>query len=334
MIIMTLSYLRYVLAIFAGIQLASGQSLSGQQVLKSQDIPDGQVVTLDPSWFSDDTTDGTTILIDGSDLSVIIPVGQSVDPPPAFLDYNRDIAHQSLPPLLSLFGVDDSEIPALVEEAIPITYGSLTTLFAHGNNSNSPQFCTHGIFADASAWIDKVVSKASNVVKSHTTDSSCALFGAVLTPGFEGVANLFTTLNFISIQAPTTNDQDFYIYPLYNSISHDDGITVCYNAIFPPFFEILGPVDAVTMNKTIYVKDTVSSRNYGDLQFTHGTRILLHEFTHIKQYKALGYTRWAFGARYLFQFCKVRNIPARSLFRSDADTVTGKIRLFWHKHGG
>lgn len=40
--------------------------------------------------------------------------------------------------------------------------------------------------------------------------------------------------------------------------------------------------------------------------FRATTKTLLHEFTHIKQYKAVGYIDNLFGVRYLYEYCKVR----------------------------
>jgi hypothetical protein len=301
------SNLFYVLTILAGIQLALGSPPTSQYVLKSEAIPDGQIVTLDPSWFSDSTTDSTNILIDGSDLNIIVPVGFSVDPPPAFPDYNTEVTQQSLPSLLELFGVDESEISALVEEAIPIFNEALAALFVH-QSKNTAQFGALDVFPDMVTWVKKVISKAANVVQDNAVSIVCAVFGAALEPGFEAVAILFLMLNVLKTSGPTVNDQDFYLFPVYGTISHADGIVINYDAAYPPFFESFGSVDAITLHNIIYTKSLASSASYTDPQFSAATRILIHEFTHITQYKALGYFGSGFGTKYLYQFCKVSKL--------------------------
>lgn len=53
------------------------------------------------------------------------------------------------------------------------------------------------------------------------------------------------------------------------------------------------------MGRVIYTRESVSSRIYGDTRFNAATKLLLHEFTHSKQYQALGYNLQLFGLKYL-----------------------------------
>ena len=148
----------------------------------------------------------------------------------------------------------------------------------------------------------KVVSKGVNIVKSGTIDVGCGVFGGAALSAYQAANGLFAALNAGSTPVPTTSDEDFLIFPLHGSISHDDGIVVYYDATFAPAF---GAADGVTMGKSIYVRYSAAGSVVTDSNFLTVSGLLLHEFTHSKQYQALGYNTIAFETKYMFQFCKV-----------------------------
>ena len=118
----------------------------------------------------------------------------------------------------------------------------------------------------------------------------------------------FTILNIGRTGVPTTEDQDYFIDPLHGFVSHDDGVHVYYNARFAPGF---GNAAATTFGRRIYMRadDSATVASPPLVQqsgFQQRTKTLLHEFTHVKQYKALFYDESLFGLRYLFAYCKVR----------------------------
>jgi hypothetical protein len=278
------------------ISLVSPQNQVDQNVLSSLSIPDGETVPVDNTWLSDDSTSETTILIDG-DLEVIVPVPIDTDPPPDFVDYSSDVVQQSLPFLLSEFGVDDSDIQALVDEFVPLAHDAIIDAI-----SGPGGVAAEGIFGDIFAWAEKVISKATNIVASGAVDVACRVVAVGGLPLYEAANVLFMEKNTGTFTAATTNDQDFFIFPAHGSISHDDSIIIYYDASFVIGF---GDADGVTMGKSIYTNKAASSANVGGSGFQETTKILLHEFTHSKQYQALNYNTIAFGTKYLFDWCKV-----------------------------
>jgi hypothetical protein len=106
----------------AAVLVSAATAQLNQVVLSAQGIPDGQLLDIESSWFSnDDDIDHTDILTEEA-LSIIVPVPIDTDPTPDFDGLSSDIVLQSLPYLLREFGVDSSEIQALVEEAIPLIH--------------------------------------------------------------------------------------------------------------------------------------------------------------------------------------------------------------------
>jgi hypothetical protein len=294
--IMATHLLTTILATSALVRLASPQHSVGQNTLSLQEIPDGEIIVVDSSWLSDDSTSETTILIEG-DLEVIVPVPIDTDPPPGFDGYGSDIVQQSLPFLLSEFGVDDGEIQALVDEFIPLGRDAIIDAI-----SGPGGVATEGIFGDIFAWAEKVVSKAANIVASGAVDVTCGVVAAGGLPLYEAANILFMAQNTGTVSAPTTNDQDFFIFPLHGLISHDDSIEIYYDSSFVVGF---GDADGVTMGRRIYTNKPASSASVGDAGFRGTTRLLLHEFTHSKQYQSHNYNTFAFGVQYLFNWCKV-----------------------------
>ena len=136
-------------------------------------------------------------------------------------------------------------------------------------------------------------------------------------PGFMLLDLLMLVLNAGNGQA-TTADQDFFINPVFGSASHDDDVQVHYNATsaFPGFA-------GITFGNRIYLNRlrqypwsvTADSPLLRDRSFRWTTRTLLHELTHVMQYRAFNDSHSAFGWAYLKGYCNVR------------DTTTGRSRL-------
>lgn len=139
----------------------------------------------------------------------------------------------------------------------------------------------------------------------------CAIFSALTLPGYMVADVGFAHLNgYPSEQGvSTTPDQDYFISPLHGSISHNDNIRIFYGAKFFPGFDNAA---GVAFGKLIYIKadqsaTTANTPLLGDWAFRQKTKLLLHEFTHVKQYRELGYVNPFFGARYLYNYCTVRS---------------------------
>lgn len=157
----------------------------------------------------------------------------------------------------------------------------------------------------------QVVTAIVKTVIAVIQDPQCAIFSALTLPGFMYSEVGFAVINGWPLHKgdSTTPDQDYFISPLHGSVSHDDNIRIFYGAKFGPGF---GGAAAVTFGKLIYMRadqsaTTANSPLLGDSAFRQKTKTLLHEFTHVQQYRDLGYVGPLFGARYLFDYCTVRS---------------------------
>jgi hypothetical protein len=287
----------------AAVLVSTATAQLNQVVLSAQDIPGGQLLDVESSWFSNgDDIDHTDILTEGA-LSIIVPVPIDTDPPPYFDGLSRDIVLQSLPYLLQEFGIDSSEIQALVDEAIPLIHQGVIDAVS-GSDDDVSTKGQEVIVLDIFSWIAKVISKAANIVQSGAANVGCGVWSAAAAPVFTGGAYLFEAVNSNHPGVPTSDDQDFYVFAMHGSLSHVDNIGVHYNASFP--WPIPAGRSAITWGKDIYVKTYgAESGDRMSVNFEYITRLMLHELTHVKQFKSLGHITPAFGAKYLFQHCMV-----------------------------
>lgn len=317
LLIMHFALLPVALAVLPVVFQTTATAQLDQVVLSAQEIPDGEVLDVDSSWFSnDDDIDHTDILIEGA-LSIIVPVPIDTDPPPDFDGLSSDIVLQSLPYLLQQFGIDSSEIQALVDEAIPLIHQGVIDAVS-GSDDDVSAKSQKIIALDIFSWIAKVISKAANIVQSGAANVGCGVWSAAAAPVFTGGAYLFEAVNSNHPGIPTSDDQDFYVFPVHGTLSHDDNVLVHYVASFP--WPIPVGRSAITWGTAIYVKTygAISSGRM-DVDFEYITRLMLHELTHVKQFKSLGYVTPAFGAKYLFQHCMVS-------FSAPKDEILGKTR--------
>ena len=80
----------------AAVLVSAATAQLNQVVLSAQGIPDGQLLDVESSWFSnDDDIDHTDILTEEA-LSIIVPVPIDTDPPPDFDGLSSDIVLKSL----------------------------------------------------------------------------------------------------------------------------------------------------------------------------------------------------------------------------------------------
>lgn len=144
-------------------------------------------------------------------------------------------------------------------------------------------------------------------VRNTLKDIECTIFSRVTLPGY-----LFSDLGFLLLNLgdgqATTIDQDFFIRPLHGSLSHDDNVKVFYDATFAPGFG--SNVAGVTFGSRIYLRTNslairANTPLLQDGAFQQKTKLLLHEFTHVKQNKDFGYNHAAFGLAYMKSYCLV-----------------------------
>lgn len=250
-------------------------------------------------------------------VTIILPPPVNANNPGKFEDLHKQSLEEALPFLLDQYAIPHDKVKALIDSGVPVLNDALLALLSGGSNSTDLDARLQArIFGLEKVvhWVEKAVDEVGdalgdaakavkNAVVNAAQDVGCGIFASSTLPGYLLYADLFRVQNAFSTSYPTSQDQDFYIYPLHGPISHNDNIRVYYRANFPPGF---GNAAAVTMGRVIYTRESVSSRTYGDARFNAATKLLLHEFTHSKQYQALGYNLSLFGLKYLFEYCKVR----------------------------
>ncbi|KAI4253795.1 MAG: hypothetical protein L6R42_007447 [Xanthoria sp. 1 TBL-2021] len=132
---------------------------------------------------------------------------------------------------------------------------------------------------------------------------------------------MFADLGFLVLNAgngeETTADQDFFISALYGT-SHDDDVQVYYGANFA-----FGGAAAVTYGNRIYTSLHRSSRLASnplrrDRVFQQSTKLLLHELTHVMQYKAFNGSHSALGWAYIKGYCNAGFDYFRNPFEMEA----------------
>jgi hypothetical protein len=261
-------------------------------------IPDSRILNISDVWVPTNITSNPPAAI--QNVSIVVP--PPLDPYGNNTHVYSQSVSDSLPHLLAQLGVDEKEIPALVAEAIPLMKEAvISSLNGSALNSTTSDLHRRNLFGDIGNWIKKVVTTGVHIVETATVDTGCSIFAAGAVPGYLVSADLFRIENIFKSTHPTSLDQDFYIFPLHGPVSHNDHIVVYYSATFPPGF---GSADGVTMGRTIYLRAAMAATST-DRGFQVETKTLLHEFTHVKQYQALGYNLPAFGLKYLFEYCKV-----------------------------
>lgn len=261
-------------------------------------------------------------------VTIILPPPVDANNPGKFEDLHKQSLEEALPFLLNQYAIPHDKVKALTDDGVAVLSDALLALLSGNSNSSDPDAQLQARFLGLEKvfhWVEKTVDKVGdalgdaasavkNAVVEAAEDVGCGIFASSTLPGYLLYADLFHVQNALSTSYPTSQDQDFYIYPLHGPISHNDNIRVYYRANFPPGF---GNAAAVTMGKVIYTRESVSARTYGDARFNAATKLLLHEFTHSKQYQALGYNLRLFGLKYLFEYCKVRvpySLPFSSHF--------------------
>lgn len=135
--------------------------------------------------------------------------------------------------------------------------------------------------------------------KDIATGAACVVFAATGLPWYLSAASIFAAQN-TGMGTPTTPEQDFFIYPVHGSISHDEDVKIYYKATRAAGF---GSAEGATFNRNIYIT-TESAATKESPTFKSVTRLLIHEFTHVTQYRDVSWNLAAFGTKYLFFICK------------------------------
>jgi hypothetical protein len=279
-----------------------------------------------------DCTIRTSSLVPNGTFTVVLPPPIPDNNTESFETIHARTLNVSLPYLLEQIGVHPKEIPALVSKGIPLFEAAIKASLCSDPAGHNVR---RGIFGDIVHFVEHavstVVSTVVHGVEEVVVDTTCSVFAAGALPGYLTVAALLRVENIAQIPRATTPDQDFFIFPLHGPISHNDGISVFYSAKLPPGF---GDTLGVTIGRNIYVRaglGTIDSSNAG---FPSATSILLHEFTHSKQYQALGYSLPAFGSQYLFNFCKVSlGLPYLDPMLIEIKLLTGRLQLHEQPYG-
>lgn len=242
-----------------------------------------------PGFTGGDCNISPSSLVQNGTVTVILPPTINDNNTDSFEDIHTQTLMVSLPYLFEQIGVQQEEIPKLVERGIPLFAAAVKESLCP---TQSGSLARRSIFGDIADLI-------KDLWKGATVDVACSIFAASALPGYLTFAGLLHAQNIRQIPIASTPDQDFFIFPLHGPISHNDRISIFYSANLPP--STLG----LTIGRNIYVRQSADTRFMENGGFPTATRILLHEFTHSKQYQRVGYSLAAFGTQYLFNFCKV-----------------------------
>lgn len=238
-------------------------------------------------------------------VKVTVPDTISVD---TYNDVLLTNIQTTLPITLQQLNVDPAQISALVSEGVPLIVEAITAV---QNGLSLPdadlKLVRRGFLSRIGRWIKKVVTAIIQTVIAIIEHPECAIFSAITLPGFMVADVAFSQINGSpgNQGVQTTIDEDYFINPLHGSFSHNDRILIYWGAKFLP---LMDAVDAITFGKVIYMRADASAVTaniplLGDLAFRKNTKNLLHEFTHVQQYRDFGYIDPLFGSKYLFDYC-------------------------------
>lgn len=270
-------------------------------------------------------------LVKNGTVTVILPPTIDNNNTDSFETIHSQTLKVSLPYLFEQIGVDQKEIPKLVKRGIPLFEAAIKESLRH-HPSRESSLARRSIFDDIVDFIDDVGKAVVGGVKGAAVGLGCSIFATGALPGYLAVAGLLHVQNINQTPRPTTPDQDFFVFPLHGAISHNDGISIFYNANLPPGF---GDTIGVSIGRNIYLRQSANTRLLENAEFPRATRTVLHEFTHTKQYQAVGYNLARFGTQYLYNFCEVSSCffhtydnKFNPLFRrEDSNTTT----ILWRR---
>lgn len=242
----------------------------------------------DPTYYLQDPT----LIPDKTDVFIInfARPGKYQDTPKP--DVNKiltDYLSTSSPYLLNQLNVDKKSIPALVNEGVPLLVDAVLSITQSKNVADGGKALQK--------WSQKIEPK-----------SPCGLFAAAAVP-----ASLiaFDAVYFANNAngVPTTNDLDYFLQPAFGSFSHDNDVSVHYNAKFPDFFS---QKRSTNVDRNVYVRLAESAAKYraspssaGNPEFKKLVLVLLRQFGQVKQWAAADWVDTAFGLGYLNEYCKV-----------------------------
>lgn len=196
----------------------------------------------------------------------------------------------SLPYFLKQLAPVPSKIPDLVKEGIPLLVNAILSTLGANDMKDVPKL---------QAWAKKVYPKAS-----------CDLFAAAALPaylaGFDTVYFANNPKQVLDYGAkPSIPELDYFIQPAYGPISHNDGVTIFYNAKFPAFF---GQRHVVSEGRDVFVRSPAVSHSQASLsnpEFNALVRHLLYQFGHVKKWSEVDYLDSDYEMQYLKGLCEV-----------------------------
>ena len=209
-------------------------------------------------------------LVQNGTVMVILPPTINDNNTDSFEDIHTQTLMVSLLYLFEQIGVQQEEIPKLVERGIPLFAVAVKESLCP---TQSGSLARRSIFDDIAGFIEDVGNAIVGAAKSATVDVGCSIFAASALPGYLTVAGLLHVQNIRQIPIASTPDQDFFIFPLHGPISHNDRISIVYSANLPPGFgdSMLG----VTIGRNIYVRQSADTRFMENGGFPNATRNLL-----------------------------------------------------------
>lgn len=221
------------------------------------------------------------------------------------LDCYMEFLADVLPSVLSQFGVPEDQIRAKAERALPVLGNFIATELG-GDDFPPLSLLKRGLWDDLK-------------------DIGCGIVAALTIPVYLYNAAVFRGGNHDPVSI--TDDQNFFIFPVHGDIASSGPVQVFYQDIRPFGF---GHAIGTTFNRDVYtVFQNAPEGNFSPTFKDLIRKILLHELTHVLQYRSMGYSLFDFGIDYLFQACRYgyNDMPLENEARGNEARMDGLLFL-------
>jgi hypothetical protein len=227
----------------------------------------------------------------GSTITVNVPPELCTRTDRSALECLTNFLEKALPSVLSQVGVPRDQIQMKVDGGLPILVNLVALLL--GGDDFPP-------LTKRSIWSD---------IGSFFGDIGCGIAAALVGyPLFMASAAIFSAEN-NGLSVPISDDQNFFIFPVHGDIATSGPVRMFYQATRPVGFNT-DKVQATTFNRDVYTAHQ-NARTGSDPNFVWTVQaILLHELTHVLQYRDHDYNLNTYALEYCFQYCDDGGYPA------------------------
>ncbi|KAI9888732.1 MAG: hypothetical protein M1814_006464 [Vezdaea aestivalis] len=226
----------------------------------------------------------------GLNIAVPLPTLEYLKSKPTFFDGAGEFLKTSLPSILAQFNVPADQIAAKTDESIPVLLDLLKEIHADLTPSLTPR----GV-----AYRRNLFTRIGKILG----DIACGVAGAAVGPAsFLFFSSEFSLLN-SDPGVGLTDDQQYFVHAVHGDIATSAPVQIYYQATRPLGFTSPETV-GTTFNKKWYTY-LPNAPWRSDPRFEWMMqKVILHEFQHVVQYRAYGYSLIRYGDKYSFEVCK------------------------------